>query len=201
MRLEPLLGRPRRPLLTAARAAANPTPSRPCRRRGGDGAVRHDHARATATRKAMPFATVDQARGRVAVDAVSAISSSRPGLGAILAAGNECATSSRSAGPGSPPISSNGVPPSALLMLAHAFDRRGSVASSLRRTPRRRSAPAILSSGPASTRSCAPAANHDGTIRDTACFSILDREWPNVRANLELRRAKDADEVIHIQAT
>ena len=32
----------------------------------------------------------------------------------------------------------------------------------------------------------------DGTIRDTACFSILDREWPDVRANLELRLSQQS---------
>ena len=30
----------------------------------------------------------------------------------------------------------------------------------------------------------------DGSIRDTVVFSVLDSEWPNVRAGLESRIAK-----------
>ena len=32
----------------------------------------------------------------------------------------------------------------------------------------------------------------DGTLRDSAWYSVLDREWPDVRANLERRLAARA---------
>jgi RimJ/RimL family protein N-acetyltransferase len=86
-----------------------------------------------------------------------------------------------------------------LLMLAHAFDRwRVHRVSLMTDARNERSRAAILRLGArfdGVVRAQRPAA--DGGIRDTACFSILDREWPDVRANLERRLSNSAREVNH----
>jgi N-acetyltransferase len=76
-----------------------------------------------------------------------------------------------------------------LLMLAHAFDvwrvHRVSLMTDARN---QRSRNAILRLGArfdGVLRAARPAS--DGAIRDTAAFSILEAEWPAVRANLEAR--------------
>jgi N-acetyltransferase len=76
-----------------------------------------------------------------------------------------------------------------LLMLAHAFDvwrvHRVSLMTDARN---QRSRNAILRIGArfdGVLRAARPAS--DGAIRDTAAFSILEAEWPAVRANLEAR--------------
>ena len=76
-----------------------------------------------------------------------------------------------------------------LLMLAHAFDvwrvHRVSLMTDARN---QRSRDAILRLGArfdGVLRAARPAS--DGAIRDTAAFSILEAEWPAVRANLEAR--------------
>ncbi len=79
-----------------------------------------------------------------------------------------------------------------LLMLTHAFERwRVHRVSLMTDSRNERSRAAILRLGArfdGVVRAQRVAA--DGTIRDTACFSILDREWPDVRANLEARLAR-----------
>jgi RimJ/RimL family protein N-acetyltransferase len=76
-----------------------------------------------------------------------------------------------------------------LLMLAHAFDRwRVHRVSLMTDARNQRSRDAILRLGArfdGVLRAARPAS--DGAIRDTAAFSILDAEWPAVRANLEAR--------------
>jgi RimJ/RimL family protein N-acetyltransferase len=79
-----------------------------------------------------------------------------------------------------------------LLMLAHAFDgwrvHRVSLMTDARN---QRSRQAILRLGArfdGVLRAARPAS--DGAIRDTAAFSILEAEWPAVRANLEARLAQ-----------
>jgi RimJ/RimL family protein N-acetyltransferase len=76
-----------------------------------------------------------------------------------------------------------------LLMLTHAFDpwrvHRVSLMTDARN---QRSRQAILRLGArfdGILRAARPAS--DGAIRDTAAFSILEEEWPAVRANLEAR--------------
>jgi N-acetyltransferase len=76
-----------------------------------------------------------------------------------------------------------------LLMLAHAFDgwrvHRVSLLTDARNL---RSREAIMRLGArfdGILRAARPAS--DGTIRDTAAFSILDSEWPAVRARLAAR--------------
>ena len=76
-----------------------------------------------------------------------------------------------------------------LLMLAHAFDvwrvHRVSLMTDARN---QRSRNAILRLGArfdGVLRAARPAS--DGAIRDTAAFSILEAEWPAVRANLDAR--------------
>jgi RimJ/RimL family protein N-acetyltransferase len=76
-----------------------------------------------------------------------------------------------------------------LLMLAHAFDvwrvHRVSLMTDARN---QRSRNAILRLGArfdGVLRAARPAS--DGAIRDTAAFSILEAEWPAVRANLQAR--------------
>ncbi len=76
-----------------------------------------------------------------------------------------------------------------LLMLAHAFDgwrvHRVSLMTDARN---RRSRDAIMRLGArfdGVLRAARPAS--DGTIRDTAVFSILDSEWPAIRTRLSTR--------------
>jgi RimJ/RimL family protein N-acetyltransferase len=76
-----------------------------------------------------------------------------------------------------------------LLMLTHAFDHwRVHRVSLMTDARNQRSRNAILRLGArfdGVLRAARPAS--DGAIRDTAAFSILDAEWPAVRANLEAR--------------
>jgi N-acetyltransferase len=76
-----------------------------------------------------------------------------------------------------------------LLMLAHAFDHwRVHRVSLMTDARNQRSRQAILRLGArfdGILRAARPAS--DGAIRDTAAFSILEAEWPAVRANLEGR--------------
>jgi RimJ/RimL family protein N-acetyltransferase len=76
-----------------------------------------------------------------------------------------------------------------LLMLAHAFDHwRVHRVSLMTDARNQRSRNAILRLGArfdGVLRAARPAS--DGTIRDTAAFSILEEEWRAVRANLEAR--------------
>jgi RimJ/RimL family protein N-acetyltransferase len=76
-----------------------------------------------------------------------------------------------------------------LLMQAHAFDHwRVHRVSLMTDARNRRSRNAILRLGArfdGVLRAARPAS--DGAIRDTAAFSILEAEWPEVRANLEAR--------------
>jgi RimJ/RimL family protein N-acetyltransferase len=76
-----------------------------------------------------------------------------------------------------------------LLMLAHAFEHwRVHRVSLMTDARNQRSRNAILRLGArfdGVLRAARPAS--DGAIRDTAAFSILEAEWPAVRANLEAR--------------
>ena len=76
-----------------------------------------------------------------------------------------------------------------LLMLAHAFDRwRVHRVSLMTDARNERSRSAILRLGArfdGVLRAARPAS--DGTIRDTAAFSILESEWPPIRAKLQAR--------------
>jgi N-acetyltransferase len=76
-----------------------------------------------------------------------------------------------------------------LLMLTHAFDHwRVHRVSLMTDARNQRSRQAILRLGArfdGILRAARPAS--DGAIRDTAAFSILEAEWPAVRANLEAR--------------
>ena len=76
-----------------------------------------------------------------------------------------------------------------LLMLAHAFDHwRVHRVSLMTDARNQRSRNAIMRLGArfdGILRAARPAS--DGAIRDTAAFSILEAEWPVVRANLEAR--------------
>ena len=78
-----------------------------------------------------------------------------------------------------------------LLMLEHAFERwrvhRVSLMTDARNA---RSRAAILRIGARFDGVVrAQRLASDGTVRDTACYSILDREWPDVRAHLTARLA------------
>ena len=76
-----------------------------------------------------------------------------------------------------------------LLMLAHAFDEwRVHRVSLMTDARNQRSRNAILRLGArfdGVLRAARPAS--DGTIRDTAAFSILDSEWPAIRTRLSTR--------------
>jgi RimJ/RimL family protein N-acetyltransferase len=148
-----------------------------------------------AARRALPFATVDRATERI-------VGSTRFGniefwpwpLGSTLQRGEDvpdvaeigwtwlAADAQRTA------INTEAK----LLMLAHAFDRwRVHRVSLMTDSRNARSRAAILRLGArfdGVVRAQRLAA--DGTVRDTACYSILDHEWPDVRANLESRLAQ-----------
>ena len=147
---------------------------------------------AQAARRALPFATVDRAAGRV-------VGSTRFGNVEFWAWP-----------PGNPNQRGAQVPDvveigwtwlaadaqrtainteAKLLMLEHAFERwrvhRVSLMTDARNA-RSRSAIERLGAGfDGVVRAQRVAA--DGGIRDTACYSILDREWPDVRASLQSR--------------
>jgi RimJ/RimL family protein N-acetyltransferase len=76
-----------------------------------------------------------------------------------------------------------------LLMLEHAFDRwRVHRVSLMTDARNERSRNAIMRLGArfdGVLRAARPAS--DGAIRDTAAFSILDSEWPAIRAKLQAR--------------
>ena len=79
-----------------------------------------------------------------------------------------------------------------LLMLAHAFDHwRVHRVSFMTDARNQRSRSAILRLGArfdGVLRAARPAS--DGVIRDTAAFSILEAEWPAVRSNLQARLSR-----------
>jgi len=76
-----------------------------------------------------------------------------------------------------------------LLMLTHAFEQwrvhRVSLVTDARNARSRAAISRLGARFDGVLRAQRPAA--DGTVRDTACYSILDREWPDVRASLEAR--------------
>ena len=78
-----------------------------------------------------------------------------------------------------------------LLMLAHAFDDLNAIAVEFRthfmNVQSRRAIERLGAKFDGVLRNHMVMAN--GSLRDTACYSILPHEWPGVRANLELRLA------------
>lgn len=142
--------------------------------------------------RALPFATVDRARGTVVgctrlfniefwpwpPGNIHQRGAERPDVVEIgwtwLAAGAQRT-----------PINTEAK----LLMLAHAFDHwRVHRVSLMTDARNQRSRSAILRLGArfdGVLRAARPAS--DGAIRDTAAFSILEAEWPAIRANLEAR--------------
>jgi N-acetyltransferase len=81
---------------------------------------------------------------------------------------------------------------SKLLLLGHAFERLGAIAVEFRtHWHNRQSRTAIAALG---AKQDGVLRNHrrlpDGSLRDTVVFSILDTEWPTVRAGLRARLAR-----------
>jgi len=78
-----------------------------------------------------------------------------------------------------------------LLMLAHAFEALGCVRVELKTDARNERSRRAMEALPAQFEGIHR--QHmvlpDGTLRDSAWYSVLDREWPAVRANLERRLA------------
>lgn len=82
---------------------------------------------------------------------------------------------------------------SKLLLLGHAFEQLGAIAVEFRtHWHNRRSRTAIAALG---AKQDGVLRNHrrlpDGSLRDTVVFSILDTEWPAVRAGLVSRLARN----------
>ena len=81
-----------------------------------------------------------------------------------------------------------------LLMLAHAFERLGCVRVELKTDARNERSRRAIEALPAQFEGVHR--QHmvlaDGTLRDTAWYSVIDREWPGVRASLERRLAAAA---------
>ena len=78
-----------------------------------------------------------------------------------------------------------------LLMLAHAFDALGCVRVELKTDARNERSRRAMEALPAEFEGIHR--QHmvlpDGTLRDSAWYSVIDREWPGVRENLERRLA------------
>lgn len=78
-----------------------------------------------------------------------------------------------------------------LLMLAHAFDVLGCVRVELKTDARNERSRHAMEALPAQFEGIHR--QHmvlpDGTLRDSAWYSVIDREWADVRANLERRLA------------
>ena len=148
--------------------------------------------REEAARRSLPFATVDRATGRVVgstrflnieywtwpADNAHQRGAERPDVVEIGATWLAAAAQRT-------PINTEAK----LLMLTHAFDRwRVHRVSLMTDARNERSRAAILRLGArfdGVLRAARPAS--DGAIRDTAAFSILEAEWPAVRAKLEAR--------------
>jgi N-acetyltransferase len=82
-----------------------------------------------------------------------------------------------------------------LLMLARAFEQVGCIRVELKTDARNERSRAAMTALPARFEGIHR--QHrvllDGTLRDSAWYSVIDREWPAVRANLERRlAARDA---------
>jgi N-acetyltransferase len=81
-----------------------------------------------------------------------------------------------------------------LLMLAHAFETLGCVRVELKTDARNERSRAAMAALPAQFEGVLR--NHmivpDVGQRDSAYYSVIDREWPEVRANLERRLARSA---------
>ena len=82
-----------------------------------------------------------------------------------------------------------------LLMLRHAFEQLGCVRVEFKTDARNRRSRDALAAIPA--RFEGVLRNHmivpDVGLRDSAYFSVIDEEWPEVRANLERRLERGAD--------
>jgi RimJ/RimL family protein N-acetyltransferase len=78
-----------------------------------------------------------------------------------------------------------------LLMFAHAFERLGCVRVDLKTDVRNARSRAAMAALPAQEEGVfrQHMVRLDGTLRDSIWFSVIDREWPAVRANLERRLA------------
>jgi N-acetyltransferase len=77
-----------------------------------------------------------------------------------------------------------------LLMLRHAFERLGCVRVEFRADARNERSRAALAAIPAQFEGVLRKQRiWDGTARDVAYYSVVDEEWPAVRANLERRFA------------
>ncbi|HZV74346.1 MAG TPA: GNAT family protein [Conexibacter sp.] len=81
-----------------------------------------------------------------------------------------------------------------LLMLGRAFDAAGCIRVELKTDARNERSRAAMAALPAQFEGIHR--QHrvllDGTLRDSAWYSVIDREWPAVRANLERRLAARA---------
>jgi len=81
-----------------------------------------------------------------------------------------------------------------LLMLAHAFDVLGCVRVELKTDARNERSRRAMEALPAQFEGIHR--QHmvlpDGTLRDSAWYSVIDREWPGVRAHLKRRLAARA---------
>lgn len=78
-----------------------------------------------------------------------------------------------------------------LLMLAHAFETVGCIRVELKTDARNERSRRAMEALPAQFEGIHRQhyVLRDGTLRDSAWYSVLDREWPDVRANLERRLA------------
>ena len=148
--------------------------------------------REEAARRSLPFATVDRATGRVVgstrflnIEFWTWPAGNAHQRGAERPDVVEIGATWLAAAAQRTPINTEAK----LLMLTHAFDRwRVHRVSLMTDARNERSRAAILRLGArfdGVLRAARPAS--DGAIRDTAAFSILEAEWPAVRANLEAR--------------
>lgn len=81
-----------------------------------------------------------------------------------------------------------------LLMLARAFEQAGCIRVELKTDARNERSRAAMAALPAQFEGIhrQHKVRLDGTYRDSAWYSVIDSEWPSVRANLERRLAARA---------
>jgi RimJ/RimL family protein N-acetyltransferase len=82
-----------------------------------------------------------------------------------------------------------------LLMLAHAFERLRCIRVDLKTDVRNARSRAAMEALPAQYEGVfrQHMVRPDGTLRDSVWYSVIDGEWPSVRANLERRLAAKRD--------
>ena len=131
-------------------------------------------------RREVPFATIDRASG--AVLGSTRFMALRPEHRCVEIGGTWLAPAAWRTGANVE---------AKLLMLGHAFEQLGCIRVELKTDARNDRSRRAMEALPAQFEGIHRQhyVLRDGTLRDSAWYSVIDREWPDVRANLERRLA------------